>query len=288
MARIRTIKPSFFRHEDLFEAEKVSGLPLRVAFAGLWTTADREGRFAWKPRALKLDCLPYDECDFSSVLDELSARGFITKYEVGGEFFGFIPSWKEHQVINNRESESNLPEPRVVHASATRHEPAQGEGKGREEEGKGTDSAASAPELEKSTRKKISRPLPDGYQIPEQVLSRAAALGLSNLEITREHAKFCNHAKQTDRRCADWEPAEDTWMIGAAERLGKSPPSSSSGQLDWDVVLQLYKKTGHWSKWAGNDPTSPACEAPRDLLEKYGIPPPSSSEIEAPALRTMQ
>lgn len=287
MARIRTIKPLFFRHEDLFEAEKASGLPLRVAFAGLWTAADREGRFAWKPRALKLDCLPYDECDFSSVLAELAARGFIQKYEIDGVVFGCIPSWKDHQVINNRESDSDIPAPRVVDASGTRHEPAQVEGKGREEEGKGTDSAAIAPELERSTRKKASKPLPDDYRLPENVKAKALELGLSKAEANREHEKFCNHAKQTDRRCAEWEPAEETWMIGAAERLGKEPPSSSSGAVNWPVVLELYKRTGHWSKWAGNDPSSPACQAPRDLLEKYGIVP-SSSSIDAPALRTMQ
>jgi hypothetical protein len=68
MARIRTIKPEFFRHADLYEAEKETGLPLRLAFAGLWTAADREGRFKWRPRELKLDCLPHDEVDFHACL----------------------------------------------------------------------------------------------------------------------------------------------------------------------------------------------------------------------------
>ena len=72
VARIRTIKPEFFRHAGLFDLEQETGLPLRVAFAGLWTAADREGRFAWKPRELKLDCLPFDLVDFSRVLDALS------------------------------------------------------------------------------------------------------------------------------------------------------------------------------------------------------------------------
>jgi hypothetical protein len=153
-------------------------------------------------------------------------------------------------------------------------------GKRREE----IDSDASAPE-EKYSRKKISKPLPDGYTLPEQVRTYAAGLGLSSSEIAREHTKFCNHAKQTDRRCAEWGPAEETWMIGAAERLGKSPPSSGNVPPNWNVVLELYKRTGHWSRWAGPDPDSPACAAPRDLLERYGIPPPPDPE---PPSRTMQ
>jgi DNA-binding MarR family transcriptional regulator len=140
-------------------------------------------------------------------------------------------------------------------------------GKRREE----TDSDANAPEAEKLARKKVSRPLPDGYSIPEAVQSHAAGLGLSAAEIAREHTKFCNHAKQTDRRCAEWGPAEETWMIGAAERLGKSPPSSETAPPDWNVVIELYKRTGHWSRWAGPDPESPACQAPRNLLAKYGL-----------------
>ncbi len=111
MARIRTIKPDFFRHSDLYQAEREFGLPLRLAFAGLWTAADREGRFKWKPLELKLDCLPHDEVDFSRVLDALATRAFVQKYRVGDACFGWIPSFLKHQVINNRESESVLPDP---------------------------------------------------------------------------------------------------------------------------------------------------------------------------------
>jgi hypothetical protein len=130
MARIRTIKPDFFRHEALFEAEITSGLPLRVAFAGLWTVADREGRFRWKPRQLKLDVLPFDALDFSLVLDLLIKHGFIVKYTSGSEEFGVIPSWHRHQFVNNKESDSTLPvpigvecatrQPRVTDKTSTR------------------------------------------------------------------------------------------------------------------------------------------------------------------------
>ena len=150
MARIRTIKPEFFRHGGLFDAEKETGLPLRLSFAGLWIACDKEGRFKWKPRELKLDVLPFDEVDFSRVLDALATRGHIVKYACDGNEYGCIPSWHQHQVINNRETESYLPPPpeipvesitstraaRVPDASTTgapRDEHAGlGEGKGRE------------------------------------------------------------------------------------------------------------------------------------------------------------
>lgn len=146
MARIRSIKPEFFRHYELFEAEKETELPLRLAFIGLWTVCDREGRFKWRPEMLKVECLPYDTCDFSRVLDALRTRGFIVKYATNDREYGWIPSFKEHQVINNKESASLLPEPnsnniievfsRDGHATTTRADLDQGEGKGKEGKGK--------------------------------------------------------------------------------------------------------------------------------------------------------
>ena len=160
--RLRTIKPEFFHHEGLFEAEIETKLPLRVAFAGLWCIADREGRFKWEPRRIGVQVLPYDGVDFSRVLDALATRAFVLKYRVGDACFGWIPSFLKHQVINNRESESVLPDPEgnieetlinteESDASATR-EPREDhacrkEGKGREGK-EGVVSRQLSPELE--------------------------------------------------------------------------------------------------------------------------------------------
>lgn len=156
MARIRTVKPDFFKHDGLFEAEIEFKMPLRIAYIGLWCCADKAGRFKWRPRQLKLDCLPYDDCDFSRVLDALATRGFLVKYRVDGEEYGCIPSFEKHQIINNREKASELPAPeqgdvvdpgvsgasvtresRVGHASVTPLCNVTGEGKGKEGEGEG-------------------------------------------------------------------------------------------------------------------------------------------------------
>ena len=146
-SRIRTIKPDFFKHERLFDAEMESGLPLRLSFIGLWTQCDREGRFEWRPRMLKAEILPYDDIDFSRVLDALATRGFVVKYASDDREYGHIPSWHRHQVVNNRETPSKIPEPPEIiiehDASSTRaarvtetHMHAQAEGKGREGKGR--------------------------------------------------------------------------------------------------------------------------------------------------------
>jgi hypothetical protein len=166
MARIRTVKPEFSRHEKLFDAESQTALPLRLAFIALWTVADREGRFKWRPRTLKVECLPYDDCDFSLVLDALATYGFVIRYEVEGEQYGFIPSFPTHQTVNNREAQSCLPPPNEINyltreqhvsdASGTRLVQEQGEGKGKE--GKEIDDASlthpSGPLIDSSKEKR--------------------------------------------------------------------------------------------------------------------------------------
>ena len=111
MQRIRTVKPELFHHEHLYDAEVAAGLPLRLAFVGLWTTADREGRFLWRPRTLKGAILPFDRCDFEDVLNTLEAAGFIGKYEVEGETYGLVFNFVHHQRIDHREKASKLPPP---------------------------------------------------------------------------------------------------------------------------------------------------------------------------------
>lgn len=198
MARIRSIKPEFFRHEALYEGERQTKLPLRIAFAGLWTAADREGRFRWAPRQLKLDCLPYDECDFSRVLDALLTRGFIVKYEVEGREVGCIPSWHTHQVINNREKASDLPAPndinaltreaRVEDALSTPLVQVQGEGKGKEGERKGMETSSRSvadatrpgehPKFEEFWRSFPRRDGPNPRKPAEQKFSALAKTGV--------------------------------------------------------------------------------------------------------------
>lgn len=109
MARIRSVKPSFFRHEKLQELGPLSML----IFSGLWTQCDKAGRFAWKPRTLKLDILPFINFDMETELTKLAEAFFIVKYESQGEFFGVIPTFKDHQRVSGKEQQepSKYPDP---------------------------------------------------------------------------------------------------------------------------------------------------------------------------------
>lgn len=111
MPRKRMVDPKFFKDWELYEAEQRAGLPLRLAYEGLWAVADREGRFAWKPEQIKTDVLPYDVVDFRLILEALLGAGFVRYYAVEGKSYGWIPNFKRYQPIHPREAKSLIPEP---------------------------------------------------------------------------------------------------------------------------------------------------------------------------------
>lgn len=143
MARIRTIKPEFFTSEDIFGLTPLA----RLFYVSLWCEADREGRLEWKLGTLKARYLPADSCDISALAQELSDKGLIVIYEVDGKKYAEIPTFTEHQVINNREAQSKIPA-RERDASLTRESAVKAEGKGKEGNGKegNTTTDACAPE----------------------------------------------------------------------------------------------------------------------------------------------
>jgi hypothetical protein len=138
MARIRTIKPEFFTSEDIVGLSPMA----RLLYIALWCEADKEGRLVWKPVTFKLRYLPGDACDARALCQEIVDAGLVVLY---GEGYAYIPSFKAHQHINPRESESQLPDPASTREArvATRQARVSDAQGGREGKGKEGDSDAS-------------------------------------------------------------------------------------------------------------------------------------------------
>jgi len=113
MARIRTIKPEFFTSEDIVSLSAMA----RLLYIALWCEADKEGRLSWKPRTFKMRYLPGDDCSVEDLCEEIIEAGLVELY---GNGLAFIPSFKNHQHINPRESESVLPDPHEFEENTTR------------------------------------------------------------------------------------------------------------------------------------------------------------------------
>ena len=113
MARIRYLKPDFFKDEDIKE------LPFeaRLFYQGLWVQADRDGRGEDRPERLKIEIMPYDEVDAEKIMQLLACpkkngkRPFIVRYEIDGEKYYQIINWQKHQKPHKTERDSVIPPP---------------------------------------------------------------------------------------------------------------------------------------------------------------------------------
>lgn len=101
MARIRSIKPTFFSSltvADLTPEE-------RLTFIGLWCFSDDEGRSEYDPRLLKAFAWPLADKMTAIVVEKhvakLAEMGLVERYESAGRSYLQVVGWKEHQSISH-------------------------------------------------------------------------------------------------------------------------------------------------------------------------------------------
>jgi hypothetical protein len=131
--RIRTVKPCFFKDEELADL----GPYAMLLFEGLWCMADSEGRLEDRPRRIKVEAAPYFDVDADELLQKLHDGGFIRRYEANGERYIQVTKFRDHQRITGKEAEtpSSIPEETTGKQSGNTGETTETtgrEGKGRE------------------------------------------------------------------------------------------------------------------------------------------------------------
>lgn len=143
MARIRTIKPEFWKHEDLSALPE----PTHMLAAALLNYADDEGYFNANPGLVKAECSPLREPSVSihDSLTRLAKIGYL-QFGTGSDSkqYGRVVTFLEHQVIN-RPSPSKIkalvqvwerslnPHGVITEPSVPERNREQGTGKGKEQ-----------------------------------------------------------------------------------------------------------------------------------------------------------
>lgn len=213
MARIRTLKPEYFRSRSLARCTRDA----RLTFAGLWCEADSAGRGVAEPRILKGAIWPLDDDITPDViaqhLEEL-ARDHLDVYEVDGETFFAIRNWEKHQAASYRQGEPKHPAPpqhalgTSSHADCTT--PSAGrEGKGRERAAHDNTSSGAPP----------TRP-GDGFddwwdRYPRKVAKKAARKAWTRLKpADRQAARTA-----LDAHCAIWARGDPKFIPHPASWL---------------------------------------------------------------------
>lgn len=116
MARARNIKPSFFTHDALADNDPLG----RLLFIGLWTIADYKGELEWRPKRVKAQIMPYDECDIEALAINLEKTGFVRFYSVGGSDYIHIVNFDKHQNPHKNERDKGSDVPAITDENSLR------------------------------------------------------------------------------------------------------------------------------------------------------------------------
>lgn len=310
MARIRSIHPALFTDEAFASLSMAA----RVLLLGLWTEADDQGVFDWKPVTLKMRIMPVDNVSVPDLLLELEGWNAVKQFSQDGREFGAIrnfckfqrPKTPKYRNLKSAEirnyvasaypiSETTEPEPEPFPQKVeTPPQMEEGGDKGREgvKESSPTPSAPSSSDFE---RFKAAYPKRDGANPWQPAEKKFRALAKTGVDPEIMIAAASSLAREESARGnvgTKFIPQAITWLN--QQRFQDQAVSSfdaGEGPIDWDAICATYTKLGIWSKHApGNDPQSSSCQCPPEILAKHGIPPArlsSRDPLTAPPIRRM-
>lgn len=106
MARIRTIKPQFWRSPDIMQLDYFQ----RLLYIGLWNLADDEGRGVYSPASIAADLFLTEFSlspqgtitDVSNAFTKYRQLDMVVIYEWEGREYYQIVKWSDHQRINRK------------------------------------------------------------------------------------------------------------------------------------------------------------------------------------------
>jgi hypothetical protein len=259
---------------------------------GLWTESDDQGIFEWKPITIKMRIMPVDNVDVPALLSELVRADVVKSFEQDGKTFGAVRNFCKYQrpktpkfrpVSSRLISEITWPQPtqlpKLRYLSKSHfHKMEKCLRRGRREEGKGRRKGkflfrplrGRVRILKRSSGSIQQRKGDMGWKAAERKFTSLVKTGVDPRVIVASATRLAEQLRS--KVGTEFIPRPEKWL--ASEDFVDVAVASFSAEpavFDWDNVLELYKRTGHWSRWAGPDPESPACQAPRDLLEKHGL-----------------
>lgn len=257
MARSRNIKPGFFTNDVLGELPPLA----RLLWIGLWTICDREGRVEDRPKKIKAEVLPYDDCDADALLGQLQGAGFILRYAVNGQRLIQVKNWHKHQNPHVKEAASSLPAPdehqtNTVQASDKSDNCMERAGLIPDSGFLIPDSssptvhiaAGAAPTVEGQTKKRKTA-LPADFGISERVRKWATDKGYGQIEAHLE--AFKAKCAANDYRKVSWDDffmeaiREDWAKLRGRGPNGTAPPPDQIVSKAADYTTQMLEDQKH-------------------------------------------
>jgi len=123
-------------------------------------------------------------------------------------------------------------------------------------------------------RFKKAYPKRDGsnpWQPAQKKFDQLVKSGVDPEVIIKSAERFAQQEAQRGNFGTRFVPMASTWLNQQRYADLTEVASKAEPDMHWDAILTTYKRFGHWSRYAGPDPDSPACRCPRELLAKYGL-----------------
>ncbi|MEE8666888.1 MAG: hypothetical protein SOI13_01370 [Bifidobacterium mongoliense] len=231
--RIRTIKPEFWRSDD------IAMLPIfdRLLFIGLWSYVDDNGVGRYHLIDICADLFAPDLARdsqetlkrVSEGLRRLSDHHMIDVYEASGRKFVSVTNWGKHQKVNHPNTPryprpSNDSQPLLFDSPETLLKPQETLLPGTGEQGnRGTvikppvappKGGAPSKEVAKRSQRRSSKTLiPDSWK-PNDHHAKTAAT--RHIDIDTEANKFRAYAESNAKRYANWDQAFNNWLLNCS------------------------------------------------------------------------
>lgn len=229
MPRIRTIKPSFWKHEELSELPEAT----HMLAAALLNYADDHGYFNANPKLVRAECCPLREPSVSvpESLRSLQTIGYI-RLGTGadGKRYGQIIKFDEHQKVSHA-TESKIALISIEWGSS--REPTEDSGNSPEPlrpELKGIEGNRIEEEGEGKSRALRASRLPPDWELSEDLRGAASDKrrnhNLPSIDLDLEAEKFRNHWRSQPGSKGlklDWRATWLNWILRA------EPPKTSNG-----------------------------------------------------------
>ncbi len=250
MARARTIKPGFFKSEQLAACSSDA----RLLFAGLWTIADRAGRLEYRPLRIKAELFPYHAVDIEKLVAELEEQELLLRYTATKITFVQITGFTKHQRPHPKEPPSEIPEPAYVSTVSDKAVEKNGETlSGSNKETAGCAFPSSNPLILQSSNPLTGAPHPE----PQDSDLEAFLDSWNSSEGNRKARLPVSSARKRAIRIRirdpawDWKAALAKFPLKCLETGGWIP------ELDWflkpDTVTKILEGKYDWTK--GHEPT---------------------------------
>jgi hypothetical protein len=220
MARIRTIKPEFYRDENLQDLEIANpGQHCMLVFSGLWGHCDINGTFLWSARSLHLDILPFIQFDFEKTLSLLREASLISQFISDGKTYGVVVNFTKHQRISGKEASEPAKFPSASQGSTGDRPVALGREKEREKEGKGSDGDQAEQELDQWVMQIASLypKIDDAFHLPRDIAEEIA-----KAIIRHGHDVVWAGTKSVAEAVADWPRVERQFLPSAQKFFRES------------------------------------------------------------------